>query len=370
MQKKNTDRPDRAKRKDKKKGQNLQRISKRAKIALPCIGVAAVVTLAVVNYFFPFFNRVSAYIIPQYEAGDLRIHFVDVGQGDCAMIELPDGKFMIIDGGEKSQEGTVVRYANALGMEKIDYLVISHTDSDHAGGLRAITKEMPIGEAYLPFASLADSASKIYATVYQNILENASLVRYTERYDEIDGGEAGYYMTFLSPHDERAYNGSSSEVNDLSAVLWLDYYGTDALFTGDISSSVEEELVSEWLLDGNIFNGTKPVLLDSTEILKVAHHGSQYSSSADWLELLNFQTAVISCGAGNQYGHPRQETLDRLCAASPSANIYRTDELGSIIVTMHADGTYEVDWSETLISSACAPEEVVELLYISERDRT
>jgi competence protein ComEC len=366
MQKKDTDRPERANGKDKK----LRKIAKWLRIVLPCLGVAAVAVLGVINYFYPFFKQVAAYIIPQYQAGDLRIHFVDVGQGDCAIIELPDGKFMLIDGGEKSKENNVVRYANTLGMEKIDYLVVSHTDSDHAGGLREITAKKQIGEAYLPFDSLTDSASSVYNTVYQNIIKNASLVHYTQRYDEIDGGNAGYYMMFLAPYSEEAYNGSlPSEANDLSSVLWLDYYGTDTLFTGDISSSVEKQLISEWLLDSSIFNGTKSVQLDSTEILKVAHHGSQYSSCADWLELLNFQTAVISCGTGNQYGHPRQETLERLYATSPVADIYRTDELGSIIVTVHADGTYEVDWSERLTSSACVPAEVTELLYISEEER-
>jgi competence protein ComEC len=272
---------------------------------------------------------------------------------------------MIIDGGEKSAQSTVLNYARTLGMKKVDYLVVSHTDSDHCGGLTQIAKEMQIGEAYLPFDSLAASASKTYTAVYENIMDNALAIRYSERYDVIDGGEAGYYMVFLSPYAEEAYNGTLPASNDSSSVIWLDYYGTDALFTGDISASVERQLLSEWQLDPTIFNGEKAVLLESTEILKVAHHGSQYSSSADWLELLNFQTAVISCGADNTYGHPRQETLERLSATSPAAKIYRTDELGSIIVTMHDDGTYDVEWSKKTSSSlVCA--EFVELVYIPE----
>lgn len=282
--------------------------------------------------------------VPPADTGDLRVHFVDVGQGDCAMIELPDGKIVVIDGGDAKQKDAVDGYARQLGIDKIDYLIISHGDADHFAGLTTLLGRVEIGTAYLPYEGAAVGTA--YGAVRSLVCGKAESVEESRRYDTISG--EGYVMTFLYPYSgelmERMY--PNLKPNNTSAVVWLDYYGSSVLFCGDIETKVEKILTSEWETDPFVFE-SKGVYLDSTEILKVAHHGSKTSSDRAWLELLNYETAVISCGADNSYGHPNGEVVERLTSVGNGAKIYRTDECGSVTVTMHTDGTYGVSYENS-----------------------
>ena len=128
----------------------------------------------------------------------------------------------------------------------------------------------------------------------------------------------------------------SAEANDTSCVLWLDYGGVSALFTGDVSSTVEEGLL---LRDGlDVFAGLG-VQLTETEILKVSHHGSSDATSLEFLRYLNVQTAMISCGENNPYRHPTEHTLTNL--ETVGASVFRTDKQGHIKVTVQ-NGSYKV----------------------------
>ena len=129
------------------------------------------------------------------------------------------------------------------------------------------------------------------------------------------------------------------DVNERSGIVWLDYKGVSALFTADAPFSVEEKLMQE-----SQVGAFSPINVDltSTEILKVAHHGSKNSTSESFLSYLSkVETAVISCGKDNDYGHPADELLQRL--SRYSVDVYRTDTQGHIIVTISADGTYKID---------------------------
>lgn len=261
--------------------------------------------------------------------GELRMHFIDVGQGDCTVIELPDGKVMMIDGGDNSAETKkqILRYLNALQIDVIDYLIITHADKDHCGGIDEVVKWKKVLNAYLPTASKTNDGE--YAEAYTalaesecNLIQASRLVAFPQNEEEL------YKLAFLYPYAGSEYEND----NAASSVLWLDFMGVSALFMGDAPQEVETLLIRDDKLG---FLDAMGVALDSTEIVKVAHHGSGYSSSTAFLEYLNVETAVVSCGKDNPYGHPSDRVLTDLEAVG--SNVYRTDEDGHIIITVSAE---------------------------------
>ena len=146
-------------------------------------------------------------------------------------------------------------------------------------------------------------------------------------------GEEGAYAVCISP-----YSAGEEESNDSSAVLYVRGCGVNALLGADISSARERRLLGEWDLDNEIFNsGNCEVDLRDVDILRVSHHGSASSSAAEWLQLIDPEVAVISCGRDNDYAHPAEETIARLTECG--ANILRLDEVGDVLITLH-DGSY------------------------------
>ncbi len=263
----------------------------------------------------------------------MRIHFIDVGQGDCTLIELPDGKVALIDGGDgrTSTKKSVMRYLNALDIDVIDHLVVTHTDRDHCGALDAVFRYKKVVNAYLPHTYDVDDVE--YAEMYAlAIEENCSMVDHARSID-LSNAEAGYTFRFLYPNLP-----DSSTVPSLdSAALWLDYKGVSALFYGDGDKKTENILLRD---DRAGVLAPFGVRLSSTEILKVAHHGSDGATSQEFVEYLGVKTAVVSCGEDNPYGHPKADVVNRL--QEVGAEIYRTDEQGNVIVTVKSDGAYTV----------------------------
>ncbi len=274
--------------------------------------------------------------IDKRRAGEMRVHFLDVGQGDSTLIELPDGKVMLVDGGDDSSQTKkrVLRYLNALDIDKIDYLVVTHADSDHCGSLEEIFRYKKVLNAYLsPSFDLKDVE---YAEVYEGaVKENCNLVTPSRRV-RLDGkGETPYTLCFLYPYAPELVGEMDAGENESSVVVWLEYMGTSVLLCGDAPESVEEKLMRddrlELLTEYNVD-------LTDTDILKVGHHGSDSSSTEVFLNYLGVETAVISCGKDNTYGHPTKLVLNRLLAVG--AAIYRTDMQGHIVATVNATGEY------------------------------
>lgn len=342
---------------------------KRLRIAAVCIACALAAALALLFvhlYYCPLgylWIKFSNPKIPPRQAGQLRVHFIDVGQGDGMIAELPDGRVMLIDGGneEFSSRSALLRYANALGVKKFDFILATHPDSDHTGGLDDALRCFGAKKAFIPY-SIDRAAEPSYASFLEEIAKNKVPAEVSHTYTSIlsQDREYFYYMMFLSPlapgipgsYYDAANGGEEGAENDASAVLWLEYAGRSVLFTGDIGSAVEEKLVRDYAALGEqLFSrtaltdwGTEVTLspdLRSVDFLKAAHHGSAGSSSQEFLGFVSPEAAFISAGAGNGYGHPAAETLDRFYAAG--ADVYRTDELGSIILTIGADGAYSID---------------------------
>ena len=275
--------------------------------------------------------------VEKREEGELRIHFIDVGQGDCTLIELPDGKTVLIDAGDNTPatKKQILRYLNALDVDVIDYLILTHVDSDHCGGVEEIVKWKTVLNAYLPASSKTTDTE--YAEAYAALAETDCTLLDTSRLVSFGLKDAPYKLAFLYPYE-------GSEVKDDNAgssILWLDYMGVNTLFMGDAPQEVETLLMRDDKLG---FLEKMGVELDSIEILKVAHHGSGTSSTTSFLEYLNLQTAVVSCGKDNPYGHPADRVLADL--QELGASIYRTDVSGHVVVTISSDGSIETSPSK------------------------
>ena len=303
---------------------------------------SAIVPAETWKYYF------SLPTVSQRQEGELRIHFIDVGQGDCIFVELPDGQTLLIDGGGANvqAEEKMMRYLNALKVEDIDYVFITHTDEDHCGGADKVLLYKSVGQLYLPNVENTQ-VNVAYAQAYAAAVKKQVPMSLCKRGVAVQSIDEKYKYTFSVIYPYLLSDSLSTDENDLSAVSWLDYQGVSTLFAGDISTLTEGLLTTE---DSQGLLDIYGVDLSSTELLKVAHHGSRYSTSEQFLRYLQVKTAIISCGKDNAYGHPHQETLQTLqqCAI----NVYRTDKRGNIVVTIQADGKYFLQSGELVDESS------------------
>lgn len=247
----------------------------------------------------------------------LRIDFMDVGQGDAALITSPTGKTVLIDGGPRESATAVTALLRERGVGSIDLVVLTHRHADHLGGIAAVVRTFG---ARMYMDAAFPHPSPAYAALLDALAAAKVPVRNAERGRKIDLG-GGATMTLLGP-PEPPITRSRSNVNANSVVLRVDYRQVGVLFAADAEANTER-----WLL------GSGAELRAS--VLKVAHHGSRYSSTRAFLRAVGPKIAVISVGAGNDYGHPAEETLAAL--ARLPARVYRTDLYGTVTVT--TDGT-------------------------------
>lgn len=313
------------------------------RVALIAVSVL-LLSLCVFSCFVPADTWKYHFSLPKIRAradGELRMHFLDVGEGDCSLIEFPDGKVMLVDGGDgaESTATTILRYLNALKIKTIDYVLLTHSDADHCGGLDTVLKQKEVKTVYAQ--KVSPTIHDEYAEFYDAVLEENCEIELLSRGAEIVSTRSDCPYTFrvLLPYtkDLEDVEEIKTDTNAFSTAFWLDYYGTSAFFAADIPESCEKRLVQDskfGLLD------VYGVDLTSTEILKVAHHGSASSSSAEFLSHLGVKTAVISCARTNLYGHPAEETCRRL--QEVGAQEYRTYD-GHVMITARKNGEYTVE---------------------------
>ena len=233
----------------------------------------------------------------------IQVSFINVGQGDSALIQDGDGFDVLIDGGIASAGPTVVAYIREQGVDDIEVMVASHADSDHIGGLIEVLNARDIPVDTVLYNGYPGDALTWDAFVAAVANEGASLIAAQFPLTYTWGSSTAKIMNPVPGLTD-------PDQNDVSVVILLDNGEVEYLFTGDIDSAVEADIVAR---------GT-PVAAD---ILKVPHYGSKYSSSAYFLSAVQPAEAVISVG-DNPYGHPAPETLQRLLDVG--ARIWRTDE--------------------------------------------
>ncbi len=256
----------------------------------------------------------------------LSVTFLDVGQGDGAVIELPDRRTMIMDTGKSGfQVGEFLRYR---GINNIDALILSHPDNDHVGGAGYLLNNFKVHEIW-------DNSRMEYEEGFPGNAGHRGL----QRGDTIRG--AGYSIMALHPYNG-FYSGSGKRFDENNDSLLLRVQGTAAsfLFTGDLEKEGEADAVH-----------IGPSL--KSTVLKVAHHGSRSSSSEIFIDTVSPGIAVISAGRNNSYGHPHQETLDVLSRCRARCRVFRTDRDGAIKISEGDGGKVLVKtWRDFRITEA------------------
>lgn len=254
------------------------------------------------------------------DAGKLNITMLDVGQGDGIFIKGPKGGAYLIDGGSSDVKGVgkyrIEPFLKSQGAGTLDYVFISHGDGDHVNGVEEMLERQ---EAGIRIRNLILPAEPVWDETLERLAakagENGTKVFIIEPGQEVAEGKLEIRCLFPSPH----YKGEKG--NGASMVLSVSYEGFDMLLTGDVEGEGEEELAD--MLEKE-YAGTK------WEVLKTAHHGSQNSTSERFLEVMKPEYAMISAGKGNRYGHPHEETIQRLSEAG--SRIYSTQDNGAVMI--------------------------------------
>ena len=253
----------------------------------------------------PFIPFLLYILLHAFEKKELSVTFLDVGQGDSAVIALPDGKTVVIDTGRTGQEAAA--FLQCMGKRDIDALVVTHSHPDHSGGVSYLGKRFRVREVW-------DNGMSKYAGMDPPR-------RTLERGDIIDSGYCSF--TVLHPYREFSTLGENiyEEENNTSLVMKLSGRRNSFLFTGDVEEEAEEDLshLARWL---------------PSDVVKIPHHGSRTSANEAFLSAVSPSVAVISAGRGNSFGHPSPEVLEML----HGRQVYRTDTEGAIKMTESGDG--------------------------------
>jgi len=291
---------------------------------------------------------------PPPSGAELTVRILDVGpiNGDSILITSPTGKTILIDAGDTTKGKTVVEALKRNNIQQLDYFIATHPHPDHLGGAAEVFKAVKvlnvIDNGALPVvppslavttvkptpgvkkqpappkrASKTPSVTKFYDDYQEAIKTSGAQYEKAQPGKKYDLG-GGALLTILAPSepyfDKDQMKTGGNEPNANSVVARLDYGSFSMLLPGDAEDQTEHRLL------------TKDLNLEA-KVLKIAHHGSKYSTSADFLKRVKPEIVIISCGAWNRYGHPHQSVLDRLRAANPNVKLYRTDFQGEITVT-------------------------------------
>lgn len=268
---------------------------------------------------------------------EMRVHFIDVGQGDSIFIESPNGKTMLVDGGVKGAGQNVVSYLKELDVKKLDIVVATHPDADHIGGLIPVLNSIDIGQFY--------ESGKVHTS--QTFEEMLTLI--DTKNIPYNVPKTGDNIAFDDDINVKVLNANenATDNNDASIVLKIAYGNVSFLLTADAGVSLEKEMMQDDV---------------KATILKAGHHGSNTSSSAEFIQVVHPEVTILSYGEGNKYGHPHAEVVVRLQAIG--SKIYATAEAGTVIVS--TDGVnYDVnskEWSGTITSAPQTTSASVEIV--------
>lgn len=240
----------------------------------------------------------------------LKVHYLDVGQGDSIFIELPNNETMLIDAAESYQSENIINYLKNLNYQKIDYVIGTHPHTDHIGGLKDIINTFEIGKIYMPKVV---STTKTYESLLMAIKDKNLKINTAKAGTSIIDTDA-LKINILAPN-----NSTYTELNNYSVVTKITYGSTKFLFMGDAEKLSENEIKENVTAD----------------VIKIGHHGSNTSSSIDFIKKVNAKYGIISVGLNNKYNLPKEETITNW--ENSGTKIYLTSTNGTIRAS--SDGT-------------------------------
>ncbi|MBQ8909018.1 MAG: MBL fold metallo-hydrolase [Clostridia bacterium] len=267
--------------------------------------------------------------VDSYQNYEFQLHTIDVENGDAFLLRLPENKTMLIDCGDSQYQDRVVSYIQQFlrheGLKQIDYLVLTHSDSDHVGNASAVIKKFKVKNVYRPKIYAKDEAqyasteqsyktddSKIYNDAIISAYQNGCNIIFNQEGVSISLNNCT--VEFLSPRLE-----SYADDNDYSAVIMIKYYSTKLLFMGDASAEIEQDLILQY--GDNL----------QADILKVGHHGSKTATSEDFLHAVRPAYAILSCSENSKI-LPHSEVLTRL--ETKQIQVFSTMKLGNFTLTI------------------------------------
>lgn len=269
--------------------------------------------------------------VVQNVEGEAKIWYLDVGQADSMLLQLPNGDewdYVLIDAGTGQTEEALVSWLQEQGVTDIAAVIATHPHEDHIGGMDAVLEAIPVESLYMP--EVKESLTPT-TRCYEQMLDAAE----AQQVQAVKGQsgvtvyeEDGVKLELVGPEPQKEYD----DLNEYSLVAKLTVGEKSFLFTGDSSEQAEADMIEA----GEDLKA---------DVLKIGHHGSSTATTEAFLQAVNPQVAVISCGKDNSYGHPHEETMQRL--QEKAMTIYRTDEDGTILAT--CDGT-SIEWQTGLPS--------------------
>lgn len=259
---------------------------------------------------------------------ELQIYFFNVGQADCILVRN-DGKNMLIDAGDNEDGPLLAEYIKQLGISRIDYLIGTHMHEDHLGGMDNIIKEFEIGSIYIPYTT-NKSKRVFYEDVISEIEQKGLKIDYQEKGNKFELGDADCEIKSIDNSDPT----SSSNINSTSIVIQMEVNDNKYLFMADAEEDVESDNEIEW---------------EDIDVLKVGHHGSNTSSTEQFINTILPEIAIISVnGDNNSYGHPSESVIERL--EDKECEVYRTDRNGTILL-INTNGTNEIKMLDTKVNA-------------------
>lgn len=240
--------------------------------------------------------------------GNLNIYYFDVGQADSILIENSD-KYMLIDAGNNADSDKIIHYFKSLGIERFEHVIATHAHEDHIGAMDDVIDNFEINNFYMPDVV---TTSKTFEDMIEALENNNVSITIPKIKDMIVLGGCSFDVLHVGDEGE--------DLNDTSIVLRGLYGDTSFLFMGDATTNVEKKIFNE-----NI----------KSDVLKVGHHGSKYSSMVKFLNKVSPKYSIISVGSDNSYDHPNKSTITKL--TDVGSKIYRTDIDGTIFVSSNGE---------------------------------
>ncbi|MCL2071030.1 MAG: MBL fold metallo-hydrolase [Oscillospiraceae bacterium] len=285
------------------------------------IAVAALINFVGRDPISDFFGLSDKPIVSRAAEGTVQVHFIDVGQGDCAFV-LTDESAVLIDGGDSQYADTVIQYIRRLGVETLDLIIVSHPHADHMGGMGQIIEA--VNPDMLIMSQIPDEhvpTTNAFMRMLDAVEAHSVDIDYARAGDIFTFGDAVFEI--IAPEAGFGFVG----INNSSVVVRLNHGDNSFLFTGDIESEAEDY----------ILESGADIMAD---VLKVAHHGSATSSGRGILSAVNGTYAVISVGSPNRYNHPNDDVVRRIAGAG--YEILRTDRSGTIVFESNPDGLLNI----------------------------